>query len=130
MPSFRSLTLTALFAAPCKDSCGNCSPFPPVCKPNLGNQTLFSTVSSLNRKDPHTTESDRTEICIERNGTTMYRGIFTAPPTEAEGIQMIYLPDRQTIRMDGWFNNRQGALQAFEMPLRDFLQGLDISLDD
>src|SRR5689334_6324632 len=60
----------------------------------------------------------------------MYRGIFTARPTEAEGIQIIYLPDRKMIRIDGWFSSRQGTLQAVEMPLSEFLQGLDISLED
>ena len=60
----------------------------------------------------------------------MYRGIYTAPPNEAEGLQMIYMPDRQVIRLDGWFNNRQGMLPPVDMPLGEFLRGLGITLED
>jgi|SRR5579884_1398352 len=60
----------------------------------------------------------------------MYRGIYTAPPNETEGIQMIYMPDRQVIRLDGWFNSRQGVLQPVDMPLGEFLRGLGITLED
>src|SRR5579871_2100626 len=60
----------------------------------------------------------------------MYRGIYTAPPNEPEGLQMIYMPDRQVIRLDGWFNNRQGMLQPVDMPLGEFLRGLGITLED
>lgn len=60
----------------------------------------------------------------------MYRGIYTAPPNEVEGLQMIYMPDRQVIRFDGWFNNRQGQLQPIDLPLGEFLRGLGISLED
>lgn len=60
----------------------------------------------------------------------MYRGIYTAPPTAGEGLQMMYVPDRQMIRMEGWHSNRQGTLRAVEMPLADFLTGLGITLAD
>ena len=60
----------------------------------------------------------------------MYRGIYTAPPNAGEGLQMIYMPDRQAIRLDGWFNNRQGMLQPVDMPLGEFLRGLGITLED
>ncbi|HZO88295.1 MAG TPA: hypothetical protein VFB38_08140 [Chthonomonadaceae bacterium] len=60
----------------------------------------------------------------------MFRGVYTAPPTEKEGIQMIYMPDRQLIRMDGWYNGRQGTLQPIELPLGDLLRGLGITLED
>jgi hypothetical protein len=60
----------------------------------------------------------------------MFRGIYTAPPTENEGVQMIYLPDRQVIRMEGWYNGRQGTLQPVDMPLSEFLRGLGISWEE
>ena len=60
----------------------------------------------------------------------MYRGIYTAPPNAPEGMEMIYLPDKQVIRFDGWYNNRQGVLQAMDMPLGEFLQGLGITPED
>jgi hypothetical protein len=60
----------------------------------------------------------------------MYRGIYTAPPNAEEGIQMVYMPDRQVIRFDGWCHGRQGAIQPVDMSLSDVLHGLGISLED
>jgi hypothetical protein len=60
----------------------------------------------------------------------MYRAVYTAPPTGNEGIQLIYMPDRQAIRIEGWHNGRQGAIQPVDMPLGEFLEGLGITAAD
>ena len=60
----------------------------------------------------------------------MYRGIYTAPPNAGEGLQLMYIPDRQMIRMEGWHSGRQGTIQAVEMPLGEFLSGLGITAAD
>jgi len=43
---------------------------------------------------------------------------------------MVYVPDRQMIRMEGWHSGRQGAIPAVEIPLGEFLTGLGITLAD
>ncbi len=58
----------------------------------------------------------------------MYRGIYTAPPNSPEGLQMVYIPDKQAIRVDGWHGN--GRLQSTDIPLADFLRGLGVTLAD
>src|SRR2546430_1407109 len=57
----------------------------------------------------------------------MYRGIYTAPPNAGEGMQLVYVPDKQVIRMEGWHSGRQGTLQPVELPLGEFLSGLGIT---
>src|SRR5512138_577140 len=58
----------------------------------------------------------------------MFRGIYTAPPNSPEGLQMVYLPDKRAIRVDGWHGN--GRLQSTDIPLGDFLRGLGLTLAD